>query len=163
MYTDSTGEVKERLKHVEPKLDNARIAVGIYQVFDVIFDAHNLISSHAGRDHTYGIIKHRFSNITQADVVEFIKTCPACQSKNVAIKKLPGAKKPIKSYDLHDQFQIDLIDKRANPQPCIHGILRHWIMTCKDHFSGFAVFEALPRKRPKYVAWEPKFKIPAKF
>jgi len=86
-------------------------------------------------------------------VVEFIKTCPACQSKNVSIKKLPGAKKPIISSDFRDRFEIDLIDKRANPQTCIHGIVQRWIMSVKDHFTGFACFEALPRKRPKYVAW----------
>eukprot|EP00956_Cyclotella_meneghiniana_P010836 scaffold15175_cov82-Cyclotella_meneghiniana.AAC.1 len=47
------------------------------------------MSSHAGPDNTYGNIKWRFSNITQEDVVEFIKTCPACRSKNV-INPNPG-------------------------------------------------------------------------
>ena len=97
-YVDSTGANKERLKRVEPNKDVAMTAVPMNQVFDIISDAHNLMSSHAGRDNTYGNIKRRFYNITQEDVVEFIKTCPACQSKNVSIKKLPGAKKPIMWY-----------------------------------------------------------------
>ena len=112
------------------------------------------MTSHAGRDNTYGSIKDRFYNVTQDDVSAFVKTCPACQSKNVSLKKLPGAKKPITSSDFRTRFQIDLIDKRSNPQDCIYGVTRRWIMTVKDHFTGFAALEALPRKRPKYVAWE---------
>ena len=54
-YVDSTGANKERLKRVEPNKDVARTAVPMNQVFDIISDAHNLMSSHAGRDNTYEV------------------------------------------------------------------------------------------------------------
>ena len=97
-YVDSTGANKERLKRVEPNKDVARTAVPMNQVFDIISDAHNLMSSHAGRDNTYGNIKRRFFNITQEDVVEFIKTCP------VPIRKL-RLRKP------NDQGSVEILNK----------------------------------------------------
>ena len=152
MYTDvCTGERKERLLRVCPN-GNERVAVPMHQVFDMISDAHNIKTSHAGRDNTYGIIKNDFFNITEDDVATFIKTCPACDRKNVDVKKLPGAKKPIKSDNYRERFEIDLMDKRSDPQKCVMGVTRRWILTCKDHFTGFCFFDALPRKRPKYVA-----------
>jgi hypothetical protein len=147
----STGQQKERLYRVSAD-GKKRVAVPMNQVFDIISDAHNIKTSHAGRDNTYGSIKESFYNISQDDVALFIKTCPACVRKNVTVKKLPGAKKPIKSSNYRDRFQLDLIDMRSNPQKCVLGKVRRWILSCKDHFTKLCWLDALPRKRPKYVA-----------
>lgn len=72
--------------------------------------------------------------------------------KNVPTKKLPGAKKPIKSHDFRDRYQVDLIDMRSDPQQDIYGVEMKWIVTCKDHSTGFTVVQAIPKKKAKYVA-----------
>jgi hypothetical protein len=124
----------------------------MHQVFDAIVDAHHRKSAHSGRDVTWDILQQSFYNISQDDVLIFLKYCPACLRQNVHTKKLPGAKQPIFSYNFRDRYQIDLIDKRSDPQPDIHGVIMRWILVIKDHFTGFTACYAIPRKRPKYVA-----------
>ena len=43
---------------------------------------------------------------------------------------------------------------RNNPQPNIYGVAMKWIMTVKDHFSGFVRLKPLPAKSAEYVAFE---------
>ena len=151
-YTEpSTSIQKKRLIRIGKK-GAGRIAVPMHHVFDYIADSHMRKTGHAGRDNTYGILKEKCSNISQEQVQLFIKTCPACRRKNFQPKKLPGANKPILSWNFRDRFQVDLIDKRANPQRDIYGTLMKWINCCRDHYTGLTVVRAIPRKRPKYVA-----------
>eukprot|EP00956_Cyclotella_meneghiniana_P041316 scaffold222326_cov36-Cyclotella_meneghiniana.AAC.4 len=56
------------------------------------------------------------------------------------------------SKNFRDRFQVDLIDMRSDAQMDIYGNLMKWICSCKDHYTGFTVTRAIPRKRPKYVA-----------
>lgn len=151
-YTEpTTGLQKKRLIRATGKHEG-KIAVPMHYVFDYISDAHSKKSAHAGRDVTYGLIKETCFNISQHEVMLFIKTCPACRRRNFQPKKLPGAKKPIISNNFRDRFQVDLIDMRSDPQKDIYGTLMKWICSIRDHFTGFTVIRAIPRKRPKYVA-----------
>ena len=38
--------------------------------------------------------------------------------------------------------------------PNVYGDLQHWIMTVKDHSTGFTALFSLPRKKPMFVAFE---------
>lgn len=80
-YIDSNGDSKERLKRIESAWNDARTVVPMNQVFDILSDAHSATISHAGRDTTYGNIRRKFYNVTQADVAAFIDTCPICISR----------------------------------------------------------------------------------
>jgi hypothetical protein len=66
-------------------------------------------------------------------------------------KTLPGAKNPSAPQCFRDGFQVDLIDMRINPQPDIFGTEIKWIVTCKDHFTGFTGFFAIPKKEATFV------------
>jgi hypothetical protein len=146
----STGELSHRLRRICSKGNN-RIALPMHKVFDVIHEAHCNISGHCGRDATYSVIKANFYNISQAMVNSFIKECSVCVRRNVGRKNLPGAKKPIRSTSFRDRFQVDLIDMRSNPQPDVYGTEMKWIVTCKDHFTGFTGFFAIPKKEARFV------------
>ena len=151
-YTEpTTGLQKKRLIRASGKHEG-KIAVPMHYVFDYISDAHSKKTAHAGRDSTYGLIKELCFNISQEHVMLFIKLCPACRRRNFQPKKLPGARKPIISNNFRDRFQVDLIDMRSDPQKDIYGTLMKWICSTRDHFTGFTVIRAIPRKRPKYVA-----------
>ena len=93
-----------------------------------------------------------YVNITEKQVIEFIKFCPICDTENPIIKPLAGAKKPILSELFRDIFQVDLIDMRKSRKKNIHGVMMRWLMTVKDHLTGYSMFWCLPRKRPKCVA-----------
>lgn len=146
----STGELSHRLRRICSKGNN-RIALPMHKVFDVIHEAHCNISGHCGRDATYSVIKANFYNVSQAMVNSFIKECSVCVRRNVGRKNLPGAKKPIRSTSFRDRFQVDLIDMRSNPQPDVYGTEMKWIVTCKDHFTGFTGFFAIPKKEARFV------------
>ena len=53
-----------------------------------------------------------------------------------------------------DRFQVDLIDMRKFARPNVYGVVQNWIMTVKDHFSGFTALFSIPQKKAEYVAHE---------
>ena len=73
------------------------------------------------------------------------------------MKEPKGAKKPIKSYEFRDRFQVDLIDMRKRKRKNIYGVVQRWILTPKDHATGLTYIRSLPRKKAKYVAHELDF------
>jgi hypothetical protein len=83
-------------------------------------------------------------------VTKFIKACSVCVRRNMSRKTLPGAKKPIRSTSFRDRFQVDLIDMRSNPQSDVFGTEMKWIVTCKDHFTGFTGIFAIPKKEATF-------------
>ena len=84
----------------------------------------------------------------------FYQTCSVCMEKNPIIKASKGARKPILPHAWRDRFQVDLIDMRKFAQPNIYGVIQRWLMTIKDHSTGFTAVFSLPRKKAKYVAFE---------
>ena len=150
-YTTPGGEPKLRLTRVHKKSGKTKTVVAQTNVFDAIAEAHD---GHVGRDITYGKLADKFYNITQDIVQTFINYCPVCDQKNIKVKPLKGAVKPIKSYNFRERFQVDLIDMRVVQKKNIYGVTMRWIITLKDHFTGFVYLVAIPRKRPKYVAYE---------
>ena len=83
-----------------------------------------------------------------------MKLCGLCQCDNPWIALCQGAEKPIYSADYRDHFQVDLINMGHNPQKNTYGIEMKWILTMKDHFSGYAVLHSIPSKLAKCVACE---------
>jgi hypothetical protein len=146
----STGEVSHHLRRICSSGNN-QIDLPMNRVYDVIQEAHCQITGHCGRDATYAIVKKNYYNISQAMVTTFIKACTVCVRRNISRKTLPGAKKPIRSTSFRDRFQVDLIDMRSNPQPDVFGTEMKWIVTCKDHFTGFTGFFAIPKKEATFV------------
>ena len=43
---------------------------------------------------------------------------------------------------------------RTNPQTNPYGVVMKWIMTVKDHFTGFFWLVTLPNKKAEYVTYE---------
>jgi hypothetical protein len=115
-YTEPNSiEVKMRLKRTCAK-GRGRVSLPMHQVFDAIVDAHHRKSAHSGRDVTWDILQESFYNITQDDVLMFLKYCPACLRQNVHTKKLPGAKNPIASTVKRKRQDVQagkMTDRRA--------------------------------------------------
>jgi len=147
-----TREVSHRLRRIGKRGKN-RIALPMDRVYGVIKEAHCEITSHCGRDATYSVVNANYYNITQEMVSTFISNCSVCIRKNMARKNLPGAKKPIHSSSFRDRFQVDLIDMRNNPQFDVFGVEMKWIVTCKDHFTGYTGFFPIPAKEARYVVY----------
>ena len=64
-----------------------------------------------------------------------------------------GSRKPIRSRSFCERFQIDLIDFRKLQKRDPFGVLMRWILTVKDHATGFVYLCALPRKWPSLIAY----------
>lgn len=87
-------------------------------------------------------------------VAIFIISCLHCYQKQLVIKALKGARKPILSQEFMDRFQEDLIDMQKKRRWNIHRVMQCWIMTLKDHAKGIMYVKSLPKKKPKYDAHE---------
>ena len=140
-------EVKNKQKYV------GRIIVSQEDSFDRIQEHHRM-SGHLGAESTYNNCNLKYFNITQAMVRTFCKTCPTCLEKNPILPPHVGAQKVIYSHQWRDRFQVDLIDMRKFARPNVYGVVQNWIMTVKDHFSGFTALFSIPQKKAEYVAHE---------
>ena len=140
-------EVKNKQKYV------GRIIVSQEDSFDRIQEHHRM-SGHLGAESTYNNCNLKYFNITQAMVQTFCKTCPTCLEKNPILPPHVGAQKVIYSHQWRDRFQVDLIDMRKFARPNVYGVVQNWIMTVKDHFSGFTALFSIPQKKAEYVAHE---------
>jgi hypothetical protein len=67
---------------------------------------------------------------------------------------MKGADKPLFSGQFRDCFQINLIDMRTNPATNVYDIVMRYIVTVKDHLTGFVCLNCIPRKRPLFVVYE---------
>ena len=123
------------------------------EVFDAINDIHHS-TGHMGMEHTYTYCSPKYYSITQEMVWSYCKTCHVCIKANPIIACQKGANKPIYSDAWHDCFQVDLVHYRKMAHPNVYGELQRWIMTVKDHSTGFTALFSLPRKKPMFVAFE---------
>ena len=130
-----------------------RIVVCQEDAFDLI-NEHHRAGTHLGQEATYNNANIKYYNLTQEMVIHFCRTCPTCLEDNPIVPPTVGAAKPILSYAWRDRYQVDLIDMRKFARKNVYGITQRWIMTVKDHFTGFTAVFSLPYKEAKYVAFE---------
>jgi len=129
-----------------------RIVVSRETVFEAIDEWHRR-NGHLGQERTWQLASEKYYNCSQPLVKIYCETCFICMHKNPVTRPLKGSRKPILSRSFRDRFQIDLIDFRKLRKRDPFGVLMRWIMTIKDHATGFTHLCALPRKRPSLVAY----------
>jgi hypothetical protein len=110
------------------------IVVSRETVFDAIDEWHN---GHMGQERMWGYCREKYFNCTQFLVHIYCKTFFTCMQKNPATKAQKGSRKPIRSRSFRERFQINLIDFRKLRKCNSFGVLMHWILTVKDHATGF--------------------------
>jgi transposase InsO family protein len=151
--TAPDGKVTWRL-HRNDNDEQGKLCVPMSQVFDAIKDAHVGLLAHLKANPTHKAVQMKYSNITFHHCREFCRLCPVCLKSHPSIKKQKGADKPLTSLQFRDRFQIDLIDMRTKPATNIYNIIMRYIVTVKDHLTGFVCLSCIPRKRPIYVTYE---------
>ena len=129
-----------------------RIVTSRESVFDAIDEWHRS-NGHLGQERTWQYCSGKYYNCAQSLVKIYCETCFTCMQKNPVTRTQKGSRKPIRSRCFRERFQIDLIDLRKLRKRDPFGVLMRWIMTVKDHATGFVHICALPRKRPKLVAY----------
>jgi hypothetical protein len=122
-----------------------RIVLSREKVFDAIDDWHRG-NGHMGQERTWKFCRDKYWNVTEKCVRIYSETCLVCMKKNPPTKNVKGSIKPIQSWQFRDRFQIDLIDFRKLRKRDPFGVLMRWVMTLKDHATGFVYLCALPRK-----------------
>jgi hypothetical protein len=130
-----------------------RIVVSRESVFQAIDEWHRQ-QGHLGQERTWGYCCDKYYNISQALVTHYCKTCLTCMHKKPVTKQQKGSWKPILSCWFRLRFQIDLVDMRTLHKRDPFGVMMRWIMTVKDHATGFVFICALPRKRADFVAYK---------
>ena len=145
------GTRRPLLRRIEPNRAVGRIVVSREDVFNAIDEGHRY-RGHRGQERTHTYCSEKYYNCTQALVRIYCETCFVCMQKNPAVAPLKGSRKPIRSNDFRDRFQVDLIDFRKMRKRDPFGVLMRWIVTVKDHATGFTHVSAIPQKRASYVA-----------
>ena len=146
------GTKRKVLRRKEPKrLKLGRIVVSRENVFDAINEWHHK-RGHLGQERTHAFCRQKYYNCTQDLVRIYCETCYICMKKNPTVTAMKGSRKPIRSNGFRDRFQIDLIDFRKMRKRDPFGIIMQWIVTIKDHSTGFTHVSAIPRKTARFVA-----------
>lgn len=146
------GSSKTILRRKEAKYaSGGRIVVSREYVFDAIDEWHRK-RGHLGQERTHAFCKDKYYNCTQALVKIYCETCHVCMKKNPTVAAMKGSRKPIRSNGFRDRYQVDLIDFRKMRKRDPFGVLMRWVVTIKDHCTGFTHISAIPRKTAKYVA-----------
>lgn len=121
-------------------------------IFDAINEWHQN-NGHLGQERTWQFCLEMYYNCSQPLVKIYCKTCPTCMHKNPITQPQKGSWKPIISQSFRERFQIDLIDFRKLCKRDPFGVLIQWIMTTKDHATGFMYICVLSCKHPSLVAY----------
>ena len=150
--TLSDGTKVRQLYRLPSKKDKeGGIVVPMSRVFDAIKSAH-IRNKHMKVLATYKKLRQVFWNITEQEVKCFIVTCPVCNSAPPKARIIKGTKTPIRSNKFGDRVQVDLIDMRRYRRKDEAGHMMKYIVTAKDHFSGFVMLDAISEKTPAKVA-----------
>lgn len=152
---DEPRTVIRRLEENERtgRLEIGRIVLSRESVFQAIDEWHRS-TGHLGQERTWGFCKEKFYNCGQRLVGIYCELCVPCMHKNPVTKPQRGSRKPILSRFFRLRFQIDLIDFRKLRKRDPFGVMMRWILTVKDHATGFVFICALPRKRARLVAYK---------
>lgn len=153
-YIQLPGEETRRAvlrRKEKDRANGGRIVVSREHVFDAIDEWHRK-RGHMGQERTHNYCRDKYYNCTQRLVIIYCETCFVCMQKNPTVAPMKGSRKPIRSNHFRERFQIDLIDFRKMRKRDPFGVLMRWIMTVKDHSTGFTYVCALPRKTARAVA-----------
>ncbi len=140
------------VRRIEKNRQVGRIVVSRETVFDAIDEWHRY-SGHLGQERTWTFCATKYYNVSQPLVKVYCETCFTCAQKNPVTRPQKGSRKPILSRLFRQRFQIDLVDMRKLRKRDPFGVMMRWIMTVKDHATGFTYICALPCKRPSLVAY----------
>jgi hypothetical protein len=123
------------------------------EVFDAI-DKWHRGNNHLGQERTWNFCKKKYFNVTQNLVAVYCETCLVCMKKNPIACLHKGSRKPIRSQTFRERFQLDLIDfcKLGKRDP--FDVLMRWILTLKDHATGFIYLSTLPVKKALFGAYK---------
>lgn len=146
-----TGERRTILHRIE-KNKVGRIVLSRERIFDAINEWHRDGGGHFGQERTWTACRNKYWNCSQHLVRLFCELCPECFQKNPTIKAQKGSRKPIRSRTFRERFQIDLIDMRKLRRRNPYGVLMRWIITIKDHATGYTMIDCIPRKSARFVA-----------
>lgn len=147
------GTTVRRVRRIEKNRDQGRLVIPQLRVFDAI-DEYHRSNGHLGQERTYTAVSAKYYSVTQDLAKIYCETCRQCSEKQPVIAPQKGAKKPILSNAFRDRFQVDLVDMSKKQKRNIYGVMQRWIMTVKDHSTGITHVTSIPRKRPKFVAFE---------
>ena len=146
------GSQRKVLRRKEPsKTNGGRIVVSRDTVFDAINEWHHK-RGHLGQERTHAFCRQKYYNCTQDLVRLYCEMCYICMKKNPTVTAMKGSRKPIRSNGFRDRFQVDLIDFRKMRKRDPFGTVMQWIVTVKDHSTGFTHVSAIPRKTAHFVA-----------
>ena len=139
----------------EPFTQKGSLIVPAEGVFDAILHHHEALL-HAKSSRIWHNVKQSYQNITQDQIKAFIALCPTCfQGKhNTSSKNVKGASKPIISESFRDRFQVDLISYHHDPAKDHNGVVMLYIITIKDHLTGFVWLRPIRQKEAFLVATE---------
>ena len=152
-YVEIGGTARPILRRKEDTHEKGgRIVVSREAVFDAIDEWHHE-KGHIGQERTHAFCRTKYYNCTQALVKIYCETCYVCMRKNPTVAPMKGSRKPIRSNGYRAaRFQVDLIDFRKMRKRDPFGVLMRWIVTVKDHSTGFTHVSAIPRKTAHFVA-----------
>ena len=80
--------------------------------FDILYNIHSLQHGHVGQNRTFEIVAMRYHHLPRVYSDNFVKRCSIC-NLNLVQQSQPRLK-PIRSDNLLERFQIDLVDTRHN-------------------------------------------------
>ena len=118
--------------------------VCVEDFFETIYNAHSKEKGHHGQDKTTSAINDRYYGIPRDVIRQFVKLCPICNLKSGNHSQPPL--RPIRSYDVFERIQIDLVDMRNSPDDD-YKYIAHVI----DHFSNYNVIWPLKTKTAEEV------------
>lgn len=115
------------------------------ELCEVLYKTHCSIG-HGGRDRMLHELNRRYKNITQQQILIFLRCCEVCQLKKSGVKK-GIVVKPMVYNDLNSRCQLDLIDLQSQPDREYK-----FIFVYQDHLTKFVVLRPLSSKRAEEVA-----------
>ena len=114
------------------------------EFFQTLYQIHCIDRGHTGQDKSADQIFTRFFGLPRQVVRLFVKLCLVCCLK-IGQHSQP-ALNPIRSHNVWERIQIDLIDMRNNPDDG-HNYLAHVI----DHFSNYNILYPVKHKSAEEV------------
>jgi hypothetical protein len=99
----------------------------VERIFDLLFQIHCISNGHCGINKTTHLVNQRYACVSRAIIQKFINLCSICNMKHT--QTVQPRKYPIRSHDLWQGTQIDLIDMRHNK---CYGF--QYICHLEDHF-----------------------------
>ena len=151
IITLPSGEMQNILRQIE-RNEIGRLVLSKERIFDAMYEWHCGGEGHFGAERTHKKCSIKYWNCTQRLVRLFCELCPECLGRNPKIKTIKGSRKPIKSKTFRERFQIDLIDMRKLRKRNPFRVLMRWIITIKDHATGYTKIDCIPRKTARNVA-----------